>query len=402
MTPFHEAWSQGAHAEVECIACHTDPELEAQAAHKVEALREVYLHFFSEPRFPGDGVLVPDERCLGCHEDSPDPGISGFDHDAHREGRQCAECHWNTGHDVTEGALTEAGILDKARWIQHVTKRTAIVGAGAANIEGHVDVVCSSCHDLAATGCESCHEREPDHFEQTCTDCHSASGEWVFTHPEDAEIDCETCHVRPAEHRRGTCSSCHATTAEWTFAHPDKSATCTSCHETPAGHRSGTCTTCHAVGTTWVFAHPSSGSTCTTCHIRPAGHRSGTCTSCHPTGTTWKFKHPSAKSTCTSCHARPSGHKSGTCTSCHSAGTTWKFSHPTSSKCASCHSAPKSHYGTECVSCHSPTRSWRSATFSHPTVPGKKHTYRSFACSKCHPSGYSSLDCTSCHEAEDD
>jgi hypothetical protein len=77
----------------------------------------------------------------------------------------------------------------------------------------------------------------------------------------------------------------------------------------------------------------------------------------------------------------------------------WKFKHPTSTSCASCHSAPRGHYGTACSSCHTPSASWGSATFNHPRVPGGEHTYRSFACANCHPSGYSSYSCLKCHDS---
>jgi hypothetical protein len=77
----------------------------------------------------------------------------------------------------------------------------------------------------------------------------------------------------------------------------------------------------------------------------------------------------------------------------------WRFTHPSSRSCASCHKAPSGHYGSSCSSCHSPSKSWRSASFSHPRVPGGEHSYKSFACSNCHPNGYGSAVCTKCHGA---
>ena len=101
---------------------------------------------------------------------------------------------------------------------------------------------------------------------------------------------------------------------------------------------------------------------------------------------------------CSTCHKAPGGHRGGACESCHrNAGRSWAFSHPTSTSCASCHRAPANHYGTSCRSCHGPSRAWSNATFSHPQL--REHTYRSFACSSCHPSGYASASCTSCHKS---
>ena len=37
--------------------------------------------------------------------------------------------------------------------------------------------------------------------------------------------------------------------------------------------------------------------------------------------------------------------------------------------------------------------------FSHARIRGGEHTYRSFGCSKCHPSGYRSYTCAGCHSS---
>jgi hypothetical protein len=112
-------------------------------------------------------------------------------------------------------------------------------------------------------------------------------------------------------------------------------------------------------------------------------------------GSRWVFRHPSSTS-CASCHSRPAGHRAGACATCHRTPGSFRFTHPSSKSCSSCHTAPASHYGTSCANCHSPSRAWRSATFSHPSIPGGEHTYRSFACTKCHPSGPPAVYC-SCH-----
>ena len=473
MTPFYEAWQAGPHGGIACIECHVDAGTAERLSHKVTALGEVYAHFTGEPRFPMNATEVPDARCLACHDGVIVTDVPGFDHDAHRSGKPCVSCHAQVGHRVTAAALAEAGILDPDAQAAREAALVAEVGEGEANIPRHTPVTCSNCHDMAATGCVSCHEpgHEPRDTSTTCTDCHSAGPAWTFAHPD--RTDCATCHAAPAEHYSPTCETCH-TPGDFGFGHPGDEADCTACHERPAGHRSGACTNCHDPGPAWAFEHPATGSncischakpakhyagscaachspgttfaravfkhpgasaTCTNCHRRPSGHAAGTCATCHRPASSWTFTHPTstdcaschrapgshyagactschavgtpfsravfthpgASATCTNCHNRPSGHAGGACTGCHQSGSSWKFSHPTSTDCASCHRVPSNHYGSSCVSCHSAGQSWGSATFSHPRVPGGKHTSTSFSCATCHPSGYGSYSCLQCH-----
>lgn len=296
MSPYYAAWDAGAHAGVSCVSCHVDPGFQAQVSHKVTALKEVYDHFTTEPKFPGAVTTIPDSRCLACHDETIDPKIPGFSHEAHRGDRSCVDCHASAGHAVTSAALAEAGILDPAAAVARERLRIAVTGSGSANLPGHVAIVCSNCHGLAQTGCA-------------------------------------TCHTAPRGHYAGTCSACHSPKL------PFKNAT---------------------------------------------------------------FTHPGRTATCTNCHSRPSGHSAKSCVTCHRPGVSWKFYHPSSKSCASCHSAPSKHYGTTCANCHSPGRAWSSATFSHPSIPGGEHTYRSFACASCHPNGYGSASCATCHDSTPD
>lgn len=400
MTPFYAAWASGSHAGVDCVDCHVDPGIAAQVSHKAVALQEVYIHFTGDPRFPG-AAEVPDSRCLACHDGGIETATPGFDHEAHRAGKPCVSCHAGIGHSVTSAALAEAGILDPEAFSAQETARVAEVGAGVANLEGHTTIVCSSCHDLAATGCESCHTPPAQHtdVQTTCTTCHTTQADWAFQHPADGS--CVDCHATPAEHYGETCVTCHETGVTWRFTHPESSADCETCHTPPSGHSPATCTTCHTVGDDWEFNHPASTS-CASCHTAPSRHYGTSCSSCHTPSKAWSsatFSHPSSSSTCLNCHTKPAGHYTSTCSSCHKTGVSWRFTHPTSTSCASCHKAPTNHYGTSCVSCHTPSRAWSSATFSHPRVPGGEHSYKSFSCVSCHPGGYSSYSCTKCHSS---
>ena len=413
MSPYYAAWNEGAHASVDCVACHVDPGLKAEVSHKFVALKEVYNHFTTDPKFPGAVSDVPDSRCVACHDGPIGSSIPGFDHEAHRSDKPCVECHTNAGHKVTSVALADAGILDTAGMKARELRDVAARGAGSANVAGHVAVACTDCHDLAKTGCVTCHDNDQKEHPAlasvnatatgpatSCTSCHTDAAQWAFTHPAPTVV-CVACHTAPTEHRRGLCATCHETGVSWKFTHPASSATCTSCHTRPAGHATATCVTCHTTGVSWKFQHPSSAS-CSNCHAKPAKHYAGTCSTCHSPKVAFSkatFRHPGSAATCTNCHKRPSGHSSTKCSTCHKTGVSWRFTHPSSKSCSSCHKAPSSHYGSTCSSCHSSSRSWGSATFKHPSVPGGEHTYRSFTCTKCHPSGYSSTACTTCHES---
>jgi hypothetical protein len=405
MQPFHEAWSKGPHAEIGCINCHVEAGIPSRMAHKVVALGELWTHVSGDPKFPLTTVTpVPDERCISCHENvkSKSPG---FDHAAHAKRGACQSCHATAGHDVPRSALESAGILNATQRQSLVSTAVAAVDQGKANVPGHITISCTRCHDLAKTGCPACHtprheQSGPATKTADCQTCHAAGEKFVFAHPAD-RTDCASCHQAPLTKHdyKNECTTCHTKPGvAWTFAHPKRTATCTTCHTPPAKHRTGVCTTCHKkTGVSWAFSHPTSRS-CSSCHNRPSSHRSGSCTSCHRrAGVSWAFSHPSSSSSCSNCHTRPSGHRSGSCASCHRTGVSWAFRHTSSTSCYSCHKPPSGHYGTRCVSCHSPSRKWSNAHFTHARIPGGEHTNRSFACTNCHPRGYSTHTCAKCH-----
>ena len=253
MQPHYAAWSQGPHRDVSCIECHVNRGIPARFAHKFVALGEVYAHFTGDNKFPR--VVppdVPDDRCVPCHQDLPDT-IGKFPHAAHADKGKCAECHYDTGHDVTDQALKAAGVFAPDVVPQRLGSNLATVGAGKANLPGHQPVSCSRCHDMAATPCSACHApRDAEHprvGKQPCTQCHSATGaSWEFSHPE-VSTDCTNCHKAPANHPAGACESCHRQSGEsWGFRHPRigehsyRSFDCKKCH--PDSYDKVYCT-CH-------------------------------------------------------------------------------------------------------------------------------------------------------------
>ena len=394
MQPYYDAWKVGAHKNITCVECHVDAGVVNHVSHKVTAAKELWVHFSGDPRFPQGTAIVPNARCLSCHPDIMSKTGPRFSHKQHAGAGQCVECHSDAGHRVTLGALAQAKILKPG-----LDASGGVIAAGtdASGTPTHTPVSCTKCHDLTKVACSGCHQ--PTHAARgECSTCHRPGPQWAFTHP--VSPDCASCHTAPAKHYGTDCTSCHSPSAPFAAAvYKHSSANCASCHDAPANHKPGACATCHKKpGASWAFTHPNKTS-CASCHAAPGGHnRTVGCASCHRIGvpfTRGKFRHTS--SACASCHKAPSGHtRAVSCATCHrKRGVSWAASHPVSRACSSCHKAPARHFGSSCASCHKPLVSWSRATFSHPRNTGE-HTYRSFACVKCHPSGYASHSCT-CH-----
>ena len=88
MSPFHTAWTQGAHKNISCVECHVDVGTVARMQHKVVALKEVATHVTGDYSFPGNQPPpVPSERCKRCH-----PNVTltstGFSHAEHAKSRR--------------------------------------------------------------------------------------------------------------------------------------------------------------------------------------------------------------------------------------------------------------------------------------------------------------------------
>ncbi len=244
----------------------------------------------------------------------------------------------------------------------------------------HISLECKDCHPLGEYAgtpalCISCHgtQAPANHFQGDCLTCHTTAG-WIpahFDHSLSIAAGCQDCHLkdRPAQHYPGQCSACHSTNA-WKPAH---------------------------------FDHAVAGATdCQSCHARPDNHYRGQCSACHATSA-WKpahFNHEAAGATdCQSCHQRPGGHFNGQCSACHSTGA-WKpanFNHAAAgaTDCQSCHNRPASHFPGQCSDCHS-TSTWSGASFNH-SFP-INHGGANGQCAACHPGGFNSWSCASCHD----
>jgi trimethylamine-N-oxide reductase cytochrome c-type subunit TorC len=198
MQPHYDAWAAGPHKDTPCIECHVAPGYPARFTHKFVALGEVWSHFFGNRSFPlAVAPVVPDSRCVTCHEKVP-AKIGSFPHDVHAKKGGCAQCHVDTGHKVTAEALQNAGVFAPDVVPARIGGKLARVGQGSANLPGHPTVSCSECHDLSATPCSACHQ--PPHEKRgECSQCHRAAAKFEFSHPSAGEHSwksrtCKQCH----------------------------------------------------------------------------------------------------------------------------------------------------------------------------------------------------------------
>jgi nitrate/TMAO reductase-like tetraheme cytochrome c subunit len=332
-------------------------------------------------------------------------------------------------------------------WFSRQSKPLLVVlGVLALLVVGVAFVGVAKATDQPAF-CRTCHEMTPyhdawsqgPHKEVSCIECHVDAGEVARLGHKFVALKEVVAHVRgdklfpratPATVPDKRCLTCHAkvTVEQARFDHAlhASKGPCAKCHATVghkvevsalkdagiysglmqatqsvdastvavvdggkadlAGHKTVVCSRCHLMSKT----------PCSACH-KPKHKPRGTCTTCHAPGKTFVFIHPKNRPDCLTCHQRPAKHSNGSCVNCHAVGPKWVFKHPSASNCSSCHRAPANHFGTNCSSCHTPSRAWKNATFSHPGIPGGEHSYRSFPCVNCHPSGFSSATCAKCH-----
>ncbi len=410
----------GAHANLDCSACHAGGKFAGAPA-----------------------------ACVGCHladfnkTNNPPHAQAGFP-------TTCQTCHNSSAWDPTT--------------FNHNTfTKFPLTGA-------HASVACTQCHINGqfvgtATDCASCHMKDfngamsPNHvqsaFPTTCQQCHNSTS-WsgaAFDHS-------TTGFTLTGAHVALQCTQCHNTTFSPSGAYTLTSTTCVSCHlkdfqgtTTPNHVQSGfaqTCQQCHNT-TSWTgaaFDHASTGFTltgahvalqCTQCHnttFSPSGAYSLTsnaCVTCHlkdfQGATTPNHVQSGFAQTCEQCHNTISwsgatfnhnntgfpltgAHTALQCTQCHN--TTFSPSGPynlTSNTCVTCHlkdfqgtTTPnhvQSGFAQTCQQCHT-TTNWLGATFNHAST-GFALTgfHATLQCAQCHnttfsPSGPYSLTSTTC------
>jgi cytochrome c nitrite reductase small subunit len=334
--------------------------------------------------------------CDSCHE--MDPYYLSW-HASSHNGVECRQCH------IPPGA------------IPYIETKLGSFREIYVHFSSHPDAPLAVTREIPNSNCLACHNPPPDpslptvnfkhagHANLDCISCHIRFVHTTVNPPEYvdpaamsscfkchngsiAPNNCSYCHTPPHE-ARGECSTCHDQQS-WTGDGPAN-------HPFPrtGAHADLTCKDCHVskpgveniAGTSLAKADPA----CISCHGDKHGGLTD-CASCH-TPTQWStvdFKHPfaltgaHAKLSCSDCHVSTPGGKTIPGTNFPAAG---------GKTCVSCHG--KQHGGlTNCASCHT-TTAFKPSTFRHPATGGE-HTYRSFACVKCHPSGYATHSCT-CH-----
>lgn len=396
----------GAHATLECTACHANN------------------------RYAGTPA-----DCYSCHTTD----FQSSNNPPHVQlgmPRDCSTCHTTSN-------------WSNAKFDHTLYAHWPLVGM-------HATVACAQCHTNSnytsvPTDCYSCHKADftgttnPNHvsggFPTDCSTCHTAAG-WspsTFNH--------STVFALTGAHVTLTCAQCH-TNGNYSASLPTS---CYGCHQAdyngtnnPAHASSGfptTCETCHNTSS-WLnasFDHnktafPLTGAhinvPCTSCHVNNVFVGTPTdCYSCHKAdynGTTDPNHVASAfPTTCATCHTTTSwsgatfnhnntpfpltgAHANVPCASCHINNNYTSL--PTD--CYSCHKADftgttnpnhvSGGFPTTCTTCHT-TTAWIPSTFNHSSVFPLVGAHANLACTQCHTNNnYTTVpkDCYSCHAAD--
>lgn len=252
--------------------------------------------------------------------------------------------------------------------------------------------------------CRSCHEMRPyyaawhsgPHARVSCVQCHVGPGIGArvankfaaLREVRDHFLGHETFPSGGVVVPDSRCARCHRklprTATGFVHASHPAGVQCARCHPT-AGHQ----VSYAALAAEGVLARglePSGSAPATVpadARGRRGTHRRVSCTTCHD-----------ATTGCSRCHTAPKKHFAGDCDTCHRNPASFRFTHPKSTGCSACHRAPAGHFTGRCSQCHSPEQPFRSANFAHP--PTGEHSYRAFACARCHPRGLTTVSCT-CH-----
>jgi hypothetical protein len=400
----------GAHATLECTACHINNVFTGTPA-----------------------------QCYACHtadfvnSNNPPHVQLGLPHD-------CGTCHNTTNWNNA--------LFDHALY-------------GHYPLTGfHATMACASCHTdnnysgSLPTACYGCHQADynnatnPPHkgFPTDCTQCHNTSS-WTsatFNHNSTSfpltgahvTVPCASCHTN--NNYSGSlptaCYGCHQADFTGTTNPPHVSSgfptDCTQCHNTTSwttstfnhnntsfpltgAHTTVPCASCHTNNN----YGPNIPTTCVNCHqadyngtTNPAHVAAGfptDCTICHSTTnwTTSTFNHSTTSFPLTGFHATMQ------CVQCHTSATTYNGSLP--ALCYGCHQADyngttnpahaAAGFPTTCDTCHS-TTNWLNATFNHNNTPFPLTGFHAtVACTLCHINnvfvGTPTL-CSGCHLAD--
>jgi hypothetical protein len=436
-TPNHKALG----FPTNCISCH-------------QSMDSWFTANFDHAKFTGFALTGAHAtlECTACHVGGKYKGTSA----------DCASCHQKDYNATTNPNHATAGIPTTCQlchsttaWqpatFNHNLTKFPLTGA-------HAKVECVSCHiggkyTGTSTDCVSCHQKDysattnPNHaasgIPTTCQVCHSTSA-WqpaTFNHNltkfpltgAHTKLDCTSCHIGGKYTAIDTsCSSCHM--KNYTAAkNPDHVAavfpiTCQQCHSTTAwspatfdhntftafpltgAHVSVPCTSCHING-----KYAGTPKDCASCHITDFNKTTNPnhvqlgfptdCSVCHTTAT-WAnatFDHSKTGFPLTGAHT------SVACVTCHVNGNYTSLN----PGCSTCHLAAYNSatnpdhkaagFPLDCSICHS-TSAWQPSSFNHNTTGfALTGAHVNVACTSCHVGGKyagTPADCYSCHKSE--
>ena len=313
MGPEYFTWQGSAHNKVSCVTCHIKPGVKNLVAHKMESMKQLYLHVTGTYVTPIEmQEKIENSQCLTCHDmekrvTTPSGDIK-FPHVSHLSQQiNCVECHSGIAHgNIEEKGFT--ALPDFTQW--NAPKGKAYV-SGKFNklgmdkcVECHkestVPVTCQTCHtkivrpeshsdsnwknthgiqalqDIKA--CDKCHsvtssfEKESvgslkvSQYVQGNTFCNACHGK----RPQSHDNAWRKTHVKPASENREGCLVCHSEAPMGKNDLPvPTQITCLKCHSTqhklnppfhpiaiyPQGYRPQ-CSGCHDL------------ESCAKCHIQ--------------------------------------------------------------------------------------------------------------------------------------
>ncbi len=397
----------GAHATLDCSACHVGGRFQGTSTNCIACHQKDY----NRTTDPNHVQIGFPQTCSQCHNTTTWLGAK-FDHAAtgfplsgahatlncsscHKGGTltaantSCVSCHLNDFNGTTNPNHVAGGFSQQCS-ICHTTaawqpasfdhSRTGFPLTGA-----HATVTCTQCHiggkySGTSTACSACHLADyqkttnPNHtsvaFPTTCSQCHNTSS-WagaVFNHASTgftltgahATLACSSCHAgAPLTAANTACSSCHLTDFQKT----------TNPNHASVGFPTD-CSLCHST-TSWAgatFDHSTTGFALTGAHATLA------CSSCHLGNTVLT----SANTACAACHL-------------------------TDYKNTTNPNHVASGFPQQCDVCHS-TTAWSPSSFNHNnTAFPLTGAHTTVACANCHINGVyagTPTDCYSCHKTD--
>jgi hypothetical protein len=246
-----------------------------------------------------------------------------------------------------------------------------------------------------------------------------------------AEIqECTLCHRPWGRPEPARCLSCHISVGDEIGAQNglhgwlDDALTCVDCHPDHQGREADI-----AHARLDLFPHEQVGYvlgehtrradgepfTCADCHDTEDTVTPVACRSCHEAmNASFADQHTGPYgANCLSCHdGRPlaedfghwdvlpldGAHAQAGCSACHGDASIGERDR----RCVDCHEEPEIHgrqFGAECGACHT-AQGWQPARLRYHAFPLDHGQVESGSCSTCHPAGYATYTCYSCHTHE--